>query len=76
MLICDTSGADEDDEGGEIQMTGARKQRMELDFDGLGMPILPPWDPVSQGTEDPETQRELIRAFVIEHYSMWTRVGD
>lgn len=64
---------DEDDEE-VIKVTGGRKERLSLDFQPNKMPILPPWDIVKQGRESFESQKEILRSFVIEHYSMFQRL--
>lgn len=62
---------DEGDEELVIKIRGGRKERLALTFQPNKMPILPPWDVVTQGQESFDSQKEIIRSFVIEHYSMF-----
>lgn len=60
---------DDDDGDPTIRITGAPKPRLVLEVDSKQMPILPSWNKLRDGSEDFTSQKEIIRAFVIEHYS-------
>ena len=62
-------GIDDEDFDGETKLTGAPKERIDLEVNRDGMPILPPWEALQDGLESLEAQKELIRSFVIIHYS-------
>lgn len=56
---------DDEDTGASPTKMIARKRKLELDIDATGMPVLPPVSEVS------EMNKDIIRAFLTEHYSMF-----
>lgn len=56
---------DDENSGASPTKVVARKQKLELEMDASGMPVLPPVSEVS------ETNKDIIRAFLTEHYSMF-----
>lgn len=55
---------DEKDSVAVSKIMTARKQRLVLEFDDEGMPILPPVSNISGAN------KEIIRSYLIEHYRM------
>lgn len=65
-MLTFVKGFDDEDTNISSKLVTARKQRLELDADDDGMPILPPVSGVS------EQNKEVIRSFLTEHYSKST----